>query len=216
MRPAPGFVYLCSRFCENFPHLEGDFQPFALQSVFMVSQTDDAELVRDCLRGDAQAFGVLVERYQKAIFNAAIRMVSDFEEARDISQNVFLKAYENLPSYNPRYKFYSWIYRIAVNESINHLHKRARVEPMGVVEPESRHRGPDQTFSDGELEKVVQEALMTLKTEYRSVVVLRHFLECSYEEMSDILQVPEKTIKSRLFSARQALKDVLFRKGVLI
>lgn len=180
----------------------------------MVSPTDDAELVRGCLDGDVRAFGTLVDRYQKAIFNAALRMVSDFEEAKDIAQNVFLKAYENLPSYDPTYRFYSWIYRIAVNESINHLHRRNRTEPME-GEWESAQRGPEEAFANAELGRVVQDALMTLKSDYRSVVVLRHFLDCSYEEMSQILQVPEKTVKSRLFTARQLLKDVLQRKGAL-
>jgi len=176
---------------------------------------EDAVLVRACRDGDTDAFGILVDRYQKAVFNAALRMIGDDEDARDIAQTVFLKAYENLAAYDPSYKFYSWIYRIAINESISFLNRQNRLRPLDEDRP-SEDQGPEESFAGGEISRLVQEALMTLKADYRTVVVLRHFLNCSYEEISGILHVPEKTVKSRLFTARQHLKEILAQKGVMV
>jgi RNA polymerase sigma-70 factor, ECF subfamily len=176
---------------------------------------EDADLVRECLEGDAGAFGALVERHQRAIFNAALRMVNDAEDAKDISQTVFLKAYENLATYDPQYKFYSWIYRIALNESINFLNRRNRSEPLD-EESKSDGIGPEDSFARLELGRMVQDALMVLTPEYRAVIVLRHFMSCSYEDISQIVQVPEKTVKSRLFTARQQLKDLLSQRGATL
>ena len=176
---------------------------------------EDAELVRACRNGEENAFGALIDRYQRPIFNAALRIVNDREDAKDITQNVFLKAYENLARYDPRYKFYSWIYRIAVNESLNLLNSKSRFEPLGEDRP-CGQRNPEDAAAAAELGRYVREALMSLKHDYRVVIVLRHFLNCSYEDISLIIKVPEKTVKSRLFAARQILKDLLSQKDVLI
>src|SRR5262245_26712646 len=120
---------------------------------------EDAELVQACRQGDDDAFGALVDRYQKPIFNVALRMVGDSEDAKDIAQTVFLKAYENLANYDSRFKFYSWIYRIAINESINHLHRRDRVEPLD-GDHESGGLGPEDLLAGEEIGRYVQEALM--------------------------------------------------------
>jgi RNA polymerase sigma-70 factor (ECF subfamily) len=176
---------------------------------------EDAELVRACRNGEESAFEALIDKYQRAIFNAALRIVNDREEAKDITQNVFLKAYENLASYDPHYRFYSWIYRIAVNESLNLLNSKRRFEPLGEDRP-SGQRNPEDAAAAAELGRYVQEALMSLNQDYRVVIVLRHFLNCSYEDISHIIRVPEKTVKSRLFTARQILKDLLSQKDVLI
>lgn len=175
---------------------------------------EDAELVRECLEGRNEAFEALVERYQKAIFNAAYRLVNDFEDAKDITQTVFMKAYQSLPTFDPSYRFYSWIFRIAINESLNHTQKRGRSEPLG-DDHVATTQGPEAALAGVEVSRHVQAALMNLKADYRTVIVLRHFMGCSYQEIGVITQTPEKTVKSRLFSARQQLKDLLIRKGLL-
>lgn len=177
-----------------------------------MSEDDDAELVRRCVRGDRRAFERLVLKYQKPVFNAALRMLRHPEDARDVAQTVFLKAYEHLAEYDPSHRFYSWIYRIALNESINQLNGRKRVSPVPEDEP-SDGPGPEQEV-DLELSgRRIQAALMTLGDDYRAVIVLRHFLDCSYEEIAEVLQLPEKTVKSRLFSARQLLRGALQTPG---
>jgi RNA polymerase sigma-70 factor (ECF subfamily) len=172
-----------------------------------VDSGDDAQLVERCLRGDAEAFQPLVERYQRVVFNVALRMLRDDEEARDAAQNAFVKAYEKLDSYDPRFRFFSWLYRIVVNECLNVRGRRRRHEPLAGDLP-SAHRA-DQEVQSRELGERVQAALMTLSLDYRLVVVLRHFAGLSYAEMSGVLQVPEKTVKSRLYTARQRLGELL-------
>lgn len=172
---------------------------------------DDSQLVKECLRGDRSAFESLVDRYQKVIFNVVLRIVGDTEDAQDIAQSVFLKVYENLRSFNPRYKFFSWIYRIAVNESINNLHaKRLTVDLDENVAADTKP--VDESFHDDQMVQRLERALMRVKIEHRAVLVLRHFQDLSYREIADVLKIPEKTVKSRLFSARQDLKEILSPK----
>ena len=178
-----------------------------------MSEDDDAELVQRCVRGDRRAFEQLVLKYQKPVYNAALRMLRHPEDARDVAQTVFLKAYEHLEDFDPTHRFYSWIYRIALNESINQLNGRKRVAPVPEDEP-SDGPGPEQVLDAEQSGHRVQAALMRLSDEYRAVIVLRHFLDCSYEEMAEVLQLPEKTVKSRLFSARQLLRDALQQRGM--
>ena len=123
-------------------------------------------------------------------------------------QAVFLKVFEHLDRYNPEYKFFSWIYRIAINESINQINRGKREHVLDDAQP-SNERGPAEEAESSVLSKRVQEALMTLPEDYRKVTVLRHFSELSYREISEVLHIPVVTVKSRLYTARQQLKDRL-------
>ncbi len=170
------------------------------------------------VKGDREAFGAIVDQYQKAIFNVAYRMVNDYEDAMDITQTAFIRAYENLDSYDPSHKFFSWLYRIAVNESLNHISKRKRqtrlaYEPGDSAEYGGQARTPAVPAEQSETEAMLQSALGRLNFDYRLVVILRHFLSLSYREIGDIIDVPEKTVKSRLFTGRQLLKEILVEQG---
>ena len=177
-----------------------------------MNEDSDGNLVRRCCGGDRRAFEALVLRYERPVFNAAMRMLHDREEARDVAQTVFLKVYEHLGEYDPSHKFYSWLYRIALNESINALQRRRPQAPLDLQMVDGEP-GPDDAVRTLQLQNGLAAAIMTLRDEYRAVIVLRHFLGCSYDDISSILEVPEKTVKSRLFSARQLLKSVLETKG---
>jgi RNA polymerase sigma-70 factor (ECF subfamily) len=156
-----------------------------------------------------------VAEYEKPVYNVALRMLRDPEEARDIAQTVFLKTWQSLSSYDPQYKFYSWIYRIAINESLNALRARARsVEPVDECLP-SEDAGPSDLLNGDQVRNVVLDAVDRLKPEHRSVIVLKYFVERDYEEMAEILGLDAKTVKSRLYTARQLLKDRLATRGVL-
>ena len=172
----------------------------------------DSILVEQCLRGDRKSFESIVEKYQKTMFNAALRIVNDYDDAQDVTQSSFVKAFENLSSYDPKYKFFSWLYRIGVNESLNFLNQKKDFEGLddGLI---SRDKGPEEAYHDLEQREDVREALMCLKIDYRTVVVLKHFQNLSYKEISYILDLPEKTVKARLFTARQLLREVLLKKG---
>jgi len=173
-----------------------------------MNEDGDAELVRLSGQGDRRAFETLVLRYQRPVYNVAMRMLRNAEDARDVSQSVFLKAFMHVADFDPNYRFYSWIYRIAINESINLLNGRRRSGPVPEDAP-SEGLEPQETVESLQRGRQVQDALMTLNEDYRAVIVLRHFLDCSYEDIAEILGLPEKTVKSRLFSARQRLKDAL-------
>ncbi len=179
-----------------------------------MNEDSDGYLVERCLEGDRRAFAGLVDRYQKPVFNAALRMLRNPEDARDVAQTVFLKVFEHLGDYDPKYRFYSWIYRIALNESVNVISRRTRQEPISGEEVDER-AGADDELAVEQAGQRVQGALMTLKVEHREVIVLKHFLDLSYEEIGRVLQLPEKTVKSRLFTARQLLKDALQVSGIL-
>ena len=123
-------------------------------------------------------------------------------------------AFEHIDRFNPKFKFFSWIYRIAINESINQLKKRKGFEPLSDTQP-AAEPSPDELAATAQAGKEVQAVLMSLQQDHRSVIVLRYFSECSYRQIGEILQIPEKTVKSRLFTARQQMKNKLEESGVL-
>jgi RNA polymerase sigma-70 factor (ECF subfamily) len=168
----------------------------------------DAELVRACRRGDASAFGSILERYQRPVFNAALRMLGNRDDASDVTQTVFLKVYEHLDDYDSRFRLYSWIYRIALNESIDFL-KHRRDLPLDAGPDATEPARPEDLLDEDQTAGIIAAALLELPDDYRSVIVLRHFVDLSYREMSAVLEVQEKTVKSRLFTARELLRAIL-------
>lgn len=179
-----------------------------------MSTPDDAAVIRRCLEGDSNAFGILIDRYQKTLFNTALRMTGDTEEAADISQEAFVKAYQRLREYRPEHKFFSWIYRILVNDTLNRLKQRSKTQTIE-TEFTSDDRLPDEQFDAKRQSSRIESALRELAFDQRIVIVLRYFNDMTYQEMSAILSLPEKTVKSRLYSARQNLASLLTRMGVV-
>jgi len=178
-----------------------------------MSNEHDDILVQNCLRGDTGAFERLVDKYQKVLFNIALRMLGEYDDACDVTQAVFVKAYENLKTFDPKYKFFSWIYRMAVNESLNVISRR---RPHVTIREDMRSATlpPDEDMAQDQLAEAVQEAIGKLPIEYRVILVLRHFAGLSYEELSFVLEIPSKTVKSRLFTARRQLAAVLEKWGI--
>ena len=168
----------------------------------------DAALVNDCRRGDRKAMSQLVSQYQRPVYNAAYRILGNTDDAADTTQTVFLKVFEHIADYNPKFKFFSWVYRITINESINQVKKRQKQEPLDDSQV-SPWQSPAEDLESKRLCDRVQGALMTLSADYRTVVVLKHISGCSYQQISEILQIPVKTVKSRLYSARQLMKKTL-------
>lgn len=173
-----------------------------------MSNSRDQALIKRCQQGDRRALEELLGHYQRPVYNAAYRMLANPQDASDVTQVVFLKVFEHLGRYNPQYKFFSWIYRIAINETINHLNRGKREQALDDVQA-SGDRGPAERTEADIQSKRVQAAMMTLQEDYRMVIVLRHFSELSYREISEVLHIPEVTVKSRLYTARQQLKDCL-------
>jgi len=176
-----------------------------------VDDDTDQALLERFRNGDREAFTTLVVRYQRPLYNAAFWVLRRAEDANDVTQIVFLKIAEQLDEYDPRYKFFSWIYRITVNEALNQLRRNRREEALDdeVELPGSERNNPESQYGEAEVARRIQSTLMRMPTNDRIVLSLRHFSECSYEEIAQILDVDEKTVKSRLFEARQRLRGML-------
>ena len=178
----------------------------------VIGGTDtDAALVDGCRNGDRVAFETLVTRYQRPIFNAAYRVLANADDASEVTQNVFLRVLEKLDDYDGQYKFFSWIYRIAINEAIDMLRRNQREEPLDdeIDLPDAAGTGPEQHYRDRELAARIQRVLMSMKVDDRVVLTLRHFSDLSYREIAEVLGTEEKTVKSRLFEARQRMSELL-------
>ena len=174
--------------------------------------TTDSSLVIETLNGDREAFGRLVEKYERRIFNLAFRICGDYEDAMDVTQTVFVKAFERLETFDPSRKFFSWLYRMGVNESLNQVKRQRRIVHIEFDLP-SRAPGPEQQIIREESNGLVQSALKKLGEDQRVAIILRHFVDLSYRQMGDVLGIPEKTVKSRLYSARQRMKEILTGAG---
>lgn len=179
----------------------------------------DATWVAHLRARDAEAFKRLVACYERPMFNVAYRMLGNAAEAADATQDVFLKVFENIAGFDPHYRLFSWVYRIAVNEAIDRLKHRRHAATVSLDAEEftlaSADRGPEQMVGDAQMHDMIQTTLMEMPYDLRIVIVLRHFVECSYVQMSEILGIPEKTVKSRLYSARQQLHGKLCAHGVV-
>jgi RNA polymerase sigma-70 factor, ECF subfamily len=186
---------------------------FLAGPVYVDKGRDDDALVERVLVGDVAAFSTLVERYQKVVFNVALRFLQDTDDAEDVAQSVFIKIYERLSSYDRRLKFFSWLYRIAVNESLNALRLR---KPMDRVTEQQPKQGPDalDEMERAETARLIDEAIQSLSMDQRAVIILRHYEALRYDEIASILNITETKVKSRLFSARQTLRTLLEQRGV--
>jgi RNA polymerase sigma-70 factor (ECF subfamily) len=180
---------------------------FPTGRVYVDHDADDLAIVARCRGGETGAFEALVERYQRVLFTVALRMLGDYEAASDAAQNAFVKAYQKLETFDPTRRFFSWIYRILVNECLNARRDQPSHEPLA---PDLAAAGtPADLFETDERRRRVQSAILALPMEYREVIVLRHFTELSYEEIGETLHVPARTVKSRLHTAKTRLAVML-------
>ena len=165
----------------------------------------DRALVREYLEGQRDAATGLVDRYQKRLYNLALRLLANVQDAEDVTQTVFFNAFLKLRTFDPRYRFFSWIYRMTVNESLNMLKRR---KPTVALEDMPDIPAP-ATNGAAEAGDRVDHLLTRLKPNDRAVVVLKHLESFSYEEIADMLDIPVRTVKSRLFTARERLRLTL-------
>jgi RNA polymerase sigma-70 factor (ECF subfamily) len=185
---------------------------------------DDKELVARARKGDEAAYRELLERFRRPVFSLIYRMIGDREQAEDLAQESFVKAFNNLDSYNPNYRFSSWLFKIANNHAIDHL-RRARLPTVSIhgsphaVDPEreeetrivleTQDESPEQEFLALELGSEIEQAISKLRPEYRTAVILRHVENRPYEEIAEIMDVPIGTVKTFLHRARAELRAQL-------
>ena len=180
----------------------------------------DGELIARVLAGRAEAFQSLVQRHQQPIFAYLHRLLlRDGEAARDLTQSVFLKAYQSLRSVDPARPLLPWLYRIAHNEAANRLRHRAR-HPEAGLEPEDWARvadpagdTPESALAKAQEHAALRQALAGLRPQLRSAVVLHYFEDKSYQEIAEILEVPIGTVGTLIHRGRNALRAVLAPGG---
>jgi RNA polymerase sigma-70 factor, ECF subfamily len=184
---------------------------------------DESALVAQAKAGDQNAFAELVNRYERKIYRLAKNITRNDEDAEDVLQDAFLKAYTHLDSFKGDSKFYTWIVRIAVNEALMRLRKRKTDRSVPLDEPvelgeETVQReiavwedNPEQQYSQEEWRRILDDAVDTLKPDFRTVFVLRDIEELSTEETAEALGISVPAVKSRLLRARLALRETLTR-----
>ena len=186
----------------------------------MSEQHLDTELVNQAQQGKMQAFELLVNRYQQRVANVISKFVKDRHEIQDVAQEVFIKVFRALPNFRGDSSFYTWIYRIAVNTSKNHLVARSRRIQNTQVEFEDAesfntnedHRNldtPDAVYARGELEQTMSKAIAILPDDLKTAIILREVEGFSYDEIAEKMDCPIGTVRSRIFRARDAIDQAL-------
>jgi RNA polymerase sigma-70 factor, ECF subfamily len=174
-------------------------------------EVEDRDLIAKARKGNTDAYNLLVSRWEKKIFNYLYRLVKDREDALDLSQDVFLKAYQNLRKLEDPSRFAPWLYRIAHNEAYSLLRKS---KPEGELDQDR----PDRAFSSSlmpvEVSLAVESAMAKLNADQREAVVLKIYQGFKFEEMAEILDCPVSTVKSRLYTALELLKVTLAPVGL--
>lgn len=194
-----------------------------LFSVFDQQNDEDRSVVLEAVKGNREAFDILVEKYYKKIYNLAYRFVGDAEEANDLAQEIFTAAYQNLKKFRGDAKFSTWLFQIATNRGKNrfkYLKRRGYFAGRGQQETDedrdSSQRAipdystnPETLLAGKQIQKIVQDAIDDLDPDHKEIVILRDIEGFSYDEIAQMLNLPEGTTKSRLHRARMVVKEKL-------
>ena len=186
---------------------------------------EDYELVKQAVDGDQRAYAELMERYRSSIYHMMLKMVNNREDADDLTLEAFGKAFAKLPSYAPRYAFSTWLFKIAINNGIDHIRKK-RLHLLSIddpVEPNSDQDyanslrsmtlDPEQQFIRHQRVKLMRNVISKLSNKYRLMIELRFFEELSYDEIAKELSIPLGTVKAQLFRAKEILYNMLQKPG---
>lgn len=182
-------------------------------------QLDDRALVARILEGDRDRFTELVKRHEKRVINYVYRITHRYEDAHDLTQEIFVKVFLALDRYDPKYQFSTWLFRIAQNSAIDALRKKSIAEvpltrPSDDDNPKEREFADDgispyRALKNKQLSAAIDQAVKNLPPDYRELIQLRHYAELSYEEIASMKKLPLGTVKNKLFRARNLLKDEL-------
>ncbi len=184
------------------------------------SSLEDDRLVARAIKGDQDAFSQLLNKYQKPLYYHIIKMVKDHEQIEDLIQEAFVKAFDNLKSYDTNYAFSTWLYRITTNHTIDYLRKK-KLQTMSIHDPVKTRDGEvtfqiedegsetDRKIIRKQRQNIIHEAIKNLPEKYRVVIEMRHLEELSYEEIATELDLPLGTVKAHIFRAREMLYKAL-------
>jgi RNA polymerase sigma-70 factor (ECF subfamily) len=189
----------------------------------IVSEQDDTQLVKASRHGNQDAFALLVQRHQRRVFNMVMRMLQDYEDASEVTQEAFLAAWQGLPSFRGEARFATWLYRITYHCCLRQLERRKRegnlqavIEVEQILESMHKEQQAEDILERRDRQAMVREQMEQLPSQYRMVLILRHLQEMTYEEMADILSMPVGTIKTHLFRARNLLKKRLLAQHLCL
>lgn len=181
---------------------------------------EDKRLIKSALQGDQKAYEALLIKYRNLVYTIMIKMVRNPQEAEDLTQEAFMKAFHSLASFNEEFAFSTWLMKIATNNCIDFLRKR-KLRTYSIHEPiqykdekieieiPDAEAGPEKNILQSERKQILEEAIARLPERYRYVIILRHKEEKSYEEISEILNLPLGTVKAQIFRAREILNKNL-------
>lgn len=179
----------------------------------------DIETVQNAVNGDEKAYAVLLERYYDSIYFMLLNKIKSETDAEDLTMETFAKAFNNLNQYSPVYAFSTWIFRIAINKSIDHIRKqKSRPQSKGSFSEQSEEYidsleeptlNPEEKAIKNQKSSVIKELIKTLKPRYAQLLDLRYYKELSYEEISDEMNIPIGTVKSQLYRAKMLLLALL-------
>ncbi len=173
-----------------------------------LKDSTDQQVVQECLEGDKESYRILVDRYKERAYYLALMFTKNHEDARDLSQEAFYRAYRALADYDPSRPFYSWFYRILKNLCINFVNHHRRKLPMDEnLERTTMAEGdfPDEIFEKNERAAIIWKALSQLPEKDREIIVMKEFNDFSYQEIADALEIPIGSVMSRLYYARKKL-----------
>jgi RNA polymerase sigma-70 factor (ECF subfamily) len=170
--------------------------------------TDDA-LIAAAVAGRSEAFGALVERYERAVYHLAMRTLRDSEEAKDATQEAFFKAYRALRSFRPGAKFSTWIFTITYHACCDRIARRKRISPEEMPDKADPGAGPAELAERNDAAVRLREAVNGLPEKYRTVITLFHLQGKQYEEIAAVLDLPMGTVKTHLFRAKELLRKAL-------
>jgi RNA polymerase sigma-70 factor (ECF subfamily) len=178
---------------------------------------EDQKAIRNCQLGNTESYRLLVDKYRNRAYYAALLMTGNREDALDISQEAFYRAFKAIKSFQSGKNFYTWLYRILKNISINNFKRIKRrnltfsdaEESTGDLLYISPHAGPDEIFEEHEMRDLIWKGLMSLKAEDREILVLKEFQEMSYNEIAETLEIPLGSVMSRLYYAKKKLAKLL-------
>ena len=187
--------------------------------------SEDYELVKLAVDGCQRSYALLMERYRGSIYHMMLKMANNREDANDLTLEAFGKAFAKLPSYAPRYAFSTWLFKIAINNGIDHIRKK-RLNMLSIddpVEPDSDQDysnslraytlNPEEQFIRKQRVKLMREVINQLNSKYRLMIELRFFEELSYDEIAQELDIPLGTVKAQLFRAKEILFSMLQKPG---
>lgn len=201
----------------------------ALKSAVKTTQlTPEALMIQRAMSGDKEAFGELVKQYESMVYNTAMQALRNAEDAYDVSQEVFIKAWRSIGSFRGESKFSTWIYRITSNQIKDYIRAKSRHATLSLSEYDndndtdkeidipdaSRSVMPEEVYLRDELRDTVREAIASMSADHRQIIVLRDIEGYSYEEIAEMLGLEIGTVKSRINRARNAVKDFLTKRNI--